>query len=120
MFLQCSISISEPEDQSMSSILDDSSIPHEPHNKVSSEHAIEKSPCCSTKKRNIKSKSNVKGKNPRIKVCYRCRDAAQKVRKGSLEKNSTRVDSIITCNDKWITKANSLNCLPDDCYNIFS
>nr|KAJ0227289.1 hypothetical protein LSAT_V11C100033930 [Lactuca sativa] len=82
---QCSISNSKPEDQSKSSTSDESSIHHEPHDKVLSEHTIDEIPCSVTKTRTLKSnnqissdsavekksKPNVKGKNLGIKVCYR-------------------------------------------------
>nr|KAJ0219318.1 hypothetical protein LSAT_V11C300121810 [Lactuca sativa] len=72
---------------------DDYSMSHESHDKVLSEHTINENSCSITKTRTLKpkcqsssdsvvekkSKSNVKGKNYGIKVCYRCGNASHKV-----------------------------------------
>nr|KAJ0217888.1 hypothetical protein LSAT_V11C300153740 [Lactuca sativa] len=55
MYPQCSVSNSEPEDQSKSSTSHESSMHHEPHDNVACEHTINDIPCSKTKTRNIKS-----------------------------------------------------------------
>ncbi|CAI9298870.1 unnamed protein product [Lactuca saligna] len=78
---QCPVSNCEPEDQSKSFISDDSSIHHNPRDKVVSEPTIDDIPCSRIKSRTLNSnnqsslnspvkkklKSYVKGKNPSIK-----------------------------------------------------
>nr|KAJ0201921.1 hypothetical protein LSAT_V11C600335680 [Lactuca sativa] len=96
------VSNSEPEDQSKSSTSDDSSMHHEPHEKVISEHNINvisysKTMSITLKSKNQSSsdlavekkiKSYVKGKNYEIKDCYRCGYASHKVSECTSEKNS--------------------------------
>ncbi|KAL7601361.1 hypothetical protein Lser_V15G20906 [Lactuca serriola] len=134
MFPQCSISNYETEDQSKPSTPNNSSKDHESHDNVAYEHTIDNIPCSRAKSKTLKSNKqnssdsavekksnyNVKGKHLGIKFCYRCGDASHKVSECTFEKNIVRANNIMTRNDKWIKKEKSLNCLPDECYNIFS
>lgn len=102
--------------------------------KVISEHTIDDILCSRTQSRNPKlknqsssystfkkkSKSNIKGKNLWVKVCYRYGDASHKVSECTFEKN------FVVLTILWLTIISGskrealLNCLLDDCYDIFS
>lgn len=64
--------------------------------------------------------SNFKGNNSGIRVCCRCGDASHKFNKCTFEEISNRADNIIARNNKWIKNGNSLNCLPNASYDVFS
>lgn len=54
-----------------------------------------------------------------IQIYFRCGDHSKKAVKCNFKENSKRKENILIINGKWIKKNNSLNCLPDECCNIF-
>ena len=68
----------------------------------------------------VKSKNLLTKKNFGTRVCYRCGDSYHKISECSFDKSSSRAENIKVRNEKWTPKPNSLNCLPKECYNLFS
>ena len=64
--------------------------------------------------------SSPKTRSHGVKHCYTCGDTSHKSAECTFNHNISRTENFKLRTEKWTIKPNSLNCLPADCYTIFS